>query len=115
MRFHVNTLVGHSAAVVRCSGDIIYKHEADLFYDTVERLHQPLVLLDMEHVRVIDAYGIGRLATLLKKRWKQGKELRVVNPQPRLRELLRLTKLDDCIAEPNLPVTVQHNGFLRAG
>jgi anti-anti-sigma factor len=108
MRFHVNTLLGHTTAVVRCRGDIILGQEADLFHEVVERLQKPVVLLDMGEVRAIDAYGLGRLASLVKQRRDRGKDLVVVNPQPLVLELLQLTKLDLHISISNLFVPTVH-------
>src|SRR5262245_15648064 len=95
MRLHVHTSFKHSTAVVRLNGDIIYKKEADLFHDEVARLSQNGVVLDLKHVRQIDAYGLGRLAILLEKRRNQC--TMVVNPQSRVLQLLRVTKLDFCL------------------
>jgi anti-anti-sigma factor len=104
MRLHINTLFGNTTAVVRCAGDIIYKHEADQFREKVARLLQPIVLLDLEHVRRVDAYGLGSLASLVELGRERGADLIVVNPRPRVRELLRLTKLDGCISPMTLGV-----------
>jgi anti-anti-sigma factor len=101
--------LGNTTAVVRCAGDIIYMHEADHFLEVVARLHHPIVLLDMEHVRRVDAYGLGRLASLVELLQRRGTDLIVVNPRPKVRELLRLTRLDVCISPSTLCVGLEQS------
>jgi anti-anti-sigma factor len=94
MRLDLRTFSGQRIALVHCIGDIIYSDEAEFFHDTVRRLPQAMVLLDMERVRTVDACGLGRIASLLKQHRSSRTNLVLLNPRPDLRELLRLTRLD---------------------
>src|SRR5687768_17362602 len=98
MRIHIDTLSGTTTAVVRCTGDLIYRNEADFFLETVSGLKHTILLLDMERIRSVDAYGLGRLVCLVQERRNEGARLALVNPRPRLRELLQLMKVDICVS-----------------
>jgi anti-anti-sigma factor len=100
MRLHTQTLFGRSSAVVRCFGDIIFCEEADHLRAEVLKVDRKVILIDIEGVLAIDAYGIGRILEILHHARDKRSVVVLVNPNQRLQELLRLTKLDFCFTHP---------------
>lgn len=107
MRLHTQTLFGRSSAVVRCFGDIIYQEEADHFRTEVSNVDRGVILVDIEGVLAIDAYGIGRIVETLHHSRGKKRVIVLVNPNHRLQELLRLTKLDFCFTPSSQPSSTQ--------
>ena len=52
------------------------------------------ILLNLKGVTYVDSSGIGELTGGLTSVKRQGGELKLVNPSPRVLELLRMTRLD---------------------
>ncbi len=52
------------------------------------------ILLNLKGVTYVDSSGIGELTGALTSVQRQGGELKLVNPSPRVLELLRMTRLD---------------------
>lgn len=52
------------------------------------------ILLNLKDVTYIDSSGIGELTGGLTSVHKQGGELKLLNPSPRVTDLLRITRLD---------------------
>jgi anti-sigma B factor antagonist len=52
------------------------------------------IVLNLKGVTYIDSSGIGELTGALTSVQKQGGELKLVNPIPRVTDLLRITRLD---------------------
>jgi anti-sigma B factor antagonist len=52
------------------------------------------ILLNLKGVTYVDSSGIGELTGALTSVHRQGGELKLVNPTPRVIELLRMTRLD---------------------
>jgi anti-anti-sigma regulatory factor len=59
-----------------------------------------VILVDIEGILTIDAYGVGRIIELLHHSRSNQRDIVLVNPNQRLQELLRLTKLDFCFSPP---------------
>jgi anti-anti-sigma factor len=51
--------------------------------------------LDLSDLRYLDAAGLGALATLHSYAFECGHRLKLLNPQPRVWQLLRMTGLDE--------------------
>lgn len=81
-------------AVVRCVGRVIHGEEAESLQERVLSLPRRHIVLDLSQVTEIDAAGIGVLAAL--QRWANDSQrtIRLLNPNPLLREVLELTGLD---------------------
>jgi anti-anti-sigma factor len=83
-------------AVIHCYGDIVYRREADHLLDRVVEYDQRQVVVDLKHVRALDAYGLGRLLAIQETMTKRDQHLTFVNPSERIQMLFNLTKLDFC-------------------
>jgi anti-anti-sigma factor len=94
VRLHLWTHHVLGRAVLHCVGDIVYREEADALVEAVTSLKQPRIVLDLEHVRWIDAYGLGKLLYLERALAEQNQVIAFVNPSERVQELLSMTKLD---------------------
>ncbi len=75
--------------ILRCLGRIVRGDETAILCAAV-RQHGRNVILDPRGVDVIDAAGIGLLISLQ----AAGIYLKLMNPTKRVREILRVTKLD---------------------
>jgi anti-anti-sigma factor len=83
------------ATVLRCVGSILVGDEVKTLRRAVlSQTASPAVVLDLHRVNAIDAGGIGLLVFL--RGWAQGfgTEFKLMNVNPHLRKLLKLTKLD---------------------
>jgi anti-sigma B factor antagonist len=79
----------------------------DLDLTTAPRLREQLVatltstatrlVLDLQDVAFIDSTGLGVLVGILKRTRTLGGDLRLVSTRPALRDLLRLTDLDQAL------------------
>ncbi len=83
--------------VLRCLGRIVRGYETVLLCSASKQQGRTVVL-DLTHVDTIDAAGIGALVSLQ----AAGIYLRLINPTRRVREVLKVTKLDSIfeIGEP---------------
>ncbi len=88
------------AVVLHCAGRIVRGEETSLLC-TASRQHGRSIMLDLEKVETIDAAGIGALVALQ----AAGIYVQLINPNERVRELLRITQVDSIleIAGPHTP------------
>ncbi len=120
LRIEINVL--GDMAIFRCEGRIVAGEEVRRLKSAI-LCHQDsrTVALDLENVEMIDGSGLGLMAFLAGWTRVVGTELKLVNPSRRVRDLLRLTKLDSvleiCTAEQihhvpaNLPTCIEHGVF----
>lgn len=108
----------------RCDGRIVAGDEVNRLKNAI-LCHQDskAVALDLENVEMIDGSGLGLMAFLAGWSRIVGTEMKLVNPSRRVRELLRLTKLDSvleiCTAEQLVPANIsrpciEHGIFAHA-
>ena len=83
--------VGH-LAVLRCVGRIVRGEETAILCTAVRQRWREVVL-DLSRVDAIDAAGIGALLSLQ----AAGIYLKLRDPSRRVREILRITKLDSVV------------------
>ncbi len=84
-----------STTVVWCAGRIVVGEGVSKLRDAVLcELGQQSIVLDLAAVEAIDAGGLGLLVFLHTCAHGLGIELKLMNPTPRVAELLRLTNLD---------------------
>ncbi len=81
-------------AVVRCSGDLTYEGAAN-FKSHVKPLLSECrtIVLDFGGVSYMDSTGLGVLVGVYASARGAGRELQLTNVQPRVCELLQLTRL----------------------
>jgi anti-anti-sigma factor len=94
MRIDVWARANRGLAVVHCVGDIIYQREADHVSNVIKLVQRDQVILDLEGVRSLDAYGIGKLIEARNWMMARNRALALVNPSFRLQELFRITKVN---------------------
>ena len=75
--------------ILRCQGRIVHGDETALLCSAVRRESRKVVL-DLTKVEAIDAAGIGALASLQ----AAGIYLKLMNPTPQVREVLKVTQMD---------------------
>ena len=83
--------------VLRCSGRIVCGHETALLCSAMQQESRNVVV-DLTEVDAIDAAGVGALLSLQ----AAGVYLRLLNPSRRVREILKVTRLNSIfeICEP---------------
>jgi anti-sigma B factor antagonist len=82
-----------AVAVFHCTGQIKAGSETGLWEAAVVRDAVRIVVLDVAGVDAIDAAGLGALVGLCARAKATGKQLKLINLQPRVDALLRLTRL----------------------
>lgn len=80
------------AVVLHCAGRIVRGEETALLC-AANRQHGRTIMLDLEKVEAIDAAGIGALVALQ----AAGMYVQLMNPNERVRELLRMTQVDSIL------------------
>jgi anti-anti-sigma factor len=85
----VTTSYSDDALVLECRGRIVRGDETSILC-AAARQDVRNVLIDLKEVETIDAAGVGALVALQ----AAGIYLKLPNPNPQVRELLRVTKLD---------------------
>lgn len=93
-RLRTRTVVNQSETVVRCSGRLTSEY-AEEFKDDVRKLipGAKLVVLDFTQLEYMDSSGIGAVVRLYVSAKKENCELRLVNFNQRIRDLLGLSGL----------------------
>ncbi len=92
--FHVRTLFGQNAVLVKCSGRLTSEVTSVLKEEVRPLLiARGIVVLDFTEVSHLDSSGLGAVVGLYVSGKRSGCELRLVNFNQRVRELLGLTHL----------------------
>jgi anti-anti-sigma factor len=94
LRLQIWTRHSFDRAVVNCIGDIVYQEEADALLKVISSIRQRLIFVDLQHVRTIDAYGLGKLLHLHQELEKQHQRIMFANPNEMLQRLFCITKMD---------------------
>jgi anti-sigma B factor antagonist len=82
--------------LVKCAGRIVEGGESAVLQHDVDSLldEGPYVVLDLSDIDFIDSSGLGLLVRLLNRARLAGGDLRICAVPPRLREILRVTRLE---------------------
>lgn len=93
-RFKVHSYPTDSETVVQCSGRLTSEHSEE-FKEKVRALipDAKVLVIDFTQVEYLDSSGLGAVVMLYVKVRNSGCELRLVNFNQRVRELLGLTGL----------------------
>jgi anti-anti-sigma factor len=84
--------------ILHCFGRIVAGVEVDSLKDAVAcEADKRLIIVDLAGVHAIDARGLGVLVFLQTLGYALGFELQLMNPTPRVREVLDLTRLDSVL------------------
>jgi anti-sigma B factor antagonist len=83
-------------ALMTCTGRIVEGSESALLRREVEAQldEMPFVVLGLSGIDFIDSSGLGLLVGLLNRARLAGGDLRLCAPSPRLKEILRVTRLE---------------------
>jgi anti-anti-sigma factor len=86
------------SALLRCSGRLVAGKEVLRLREAVMcQAEKRSVQLDLAGVEAIDAAGLGLLVSLHTLGWALGFGFQVRNPVPRVRSLLKLTRLESVL------------------
>ena len=90
----LNVQTTEDATVVRCSGHLTFDVSA-MFKDEVRNLipQTQRIVLDLTELAYLDSSGLGALASVYVSAKKAGCELRLINFNKRVRELLGITHM----------------------
>jgi anti-anti-sigma factor len=84
--------------VVHCTGRIVAGEALSGLQRTATAQEAAELAIDLEEVEILDAAGLGTLLQV--RHWceKQGTDLKIMNPNKHVREVLALTALDSVLA-----------------
>ena len=83
-------------AVITCAGRLVEGSESASLQQEVERLldETPFIVLDLAGIEFTDSSGLGLLVRLLNRTRLAGGDLRISAVPPRLKEILRVTRVE---------------------
>jgi anti-anti-sigma factor len=84
----------NEAAILACEGRIVLGEATTALESAAASLSARNVILDLSRVSGVDAAGLGTLLRIKQRLEAAGARLRLLNPQPVVRHLLVLTRLD---------------------
>jgi anti-anti-sigma factor len=86
-------------ATIRCSGKITMEN-ADQLRDTARKLiaESKRLVLDFSDVSYLDSSGLGMIVGVYISAKKARCQLKVINLNPRVKEIFTLTRLEDALA-----------------
>ncbi len=82
------------ASTIFCPPALVRGCEPMLLARALPAVERGDATLDLSNVKQMDAAGLGALVVLHQVAQQHGNTLRFINPSPRVRQLLTLTKLD---------------------
>jgi len=95
---HIVVEQSMDSALLRCSGRLVAGKEVLRLREAVMcQADKRSVQLDLAGVEAIDAAGLGLLVSLHTLAWVVGFGFQVWNPVPRVRSLLKLTRLESVL------------------
>jgi len=97
MELHLEIARHADIAVIRCRGRIVFGQEVDELRLKVLSLLKKTnrVVLQLAGIQQIDSEGLAALVGLFISARNRGGELKLAEPSPKARELLRVTRLDE--------------------
>ena len=100
MALRIQTQISGDVFIVRCDGRIVFGDEGAALRERVGDMlsGSPRIVINLSEVPYIDSGGLGILVGLYISARNRGGELKLVNPSPRVSDLLRHTKLDTVIS-----------------
>jgi anti-sigma B factor antagonist len=101
--------------LAKCAGRIVEGSESSLLQQEVDSLldESPYVVLHLSDIDFIDSSGLGLLVRLLNRARLAGGDLRICAAPPRVKEILRVTRLETILppyesAETAIAATYDH-------
>jgi anti-anti-sigma factor len=96
--YAINPYTDRARKIV-CPAALIRGHEQSFLAIAMPALEKGDLTLDMSQVQQLDAAGLGMLVVLHHCAAQAGNHLRLLNPAPRVAQLLSLTKLDSVFTD----------------
>jgi anti-sigma B factor antagonist len=91
---HLDVQRSENEIVVKCSGKLVHDVVGQLKSEVKPLIPQTKrIVLDLSDVAYMDSSGLGTIVGLYASAKSSGCELKLINLGPRVRELLRITKL----------------------
>ena len=90
----------NDTAVLACEGRIVLGQGTTALENAVQAVvgaRAASVLLELSRVTAVDAAGLGTLVRIQQRLRAAGAKLRILAPQPRVRHMLALTRLDQVL------------------
>jgi anti-sigma B factor antagonist len=87
-------------SVLDVAGRVNLGEEANAFRDALNDLisrHAKKIVVNLAEVSFLDSWGIRELATAFNSLTKDGGQLKVANPAKRVKDILRITRIDTVI------------------
>ena len=95
MTLSMKTRVQGEVVILQCAGRLVYGDETAAFRDRIKNLlcgtHQ--IVVNLSEIEYIDSGGLGTLAGLLASTRNRNGEIKLVNPNQRVIDLFRRTRL----------------------
>jgi anti-anti-sigma factor len=96
--YAINAYTDRARKIV-CPPALVRGQEQPLLSLAMPALEKGDLTLDMSQVQMVDAAGLGMLVVLHHCAAQSGHRLRLLNPGPRVAQLLSLTRLDSVFTE----------------
>ena len=96
MALKVETQISDGVFIVHCQGRIVFGDEGAVLRERVNNMLSgtPKIVVDLRRVDHIDSGGLGILVGLFVSAKNRGGELKLVSPNPHVKEVLRRTNLN---------------------
>jgi anti-anti-sigma factor len=93
---------GHERVTMTCHGKLVGGKEAEAFRRSAMLLMEGFdrIAINLAGIRTVDCGGLGSLAAVLRVAAEKGKQVRILHAAPLVAEELRLTRLDEFLAQP---------------
>jgi anti-anti-sigma factor len=93
---------GRERVTMTCHGKLVGGKEAEAFRRSAMLLMEGFdrIAINLAGIRTVDCGGLGSLAAVLQVATDRHKQVRILNASPLVAEQLRLTRLDEFLAQP---------------
>lgn len=90
----LETVAAPQEILIRCSGKLTYT-SAELLRSAVRPLfpQSKRLVLDLQHLTYLDSFGLGVLVGVYLSARRQDCQLRVINPNQQVEQIIRVTNL----------------------
>jgi anti-sigma B factor antagonist len=95
MTLRMETRVQDEVIILHCAGRLVYGDEAAAFRDRIKNLlfGTRQIVVNLSEIEYIDSGGLGTLVGLLASARNRSAEIKLVNPNQRVIDLFRRTRL----------------------
>jgi anti-anti-sigma factor len=92
---------GRERVTMACHGKLIGGKEAEAFRRSAMLMISSFdkLIINLAGVRMVDCGGLGSLASVLELAVNRGKQVKITHASPMIREMLRVTKLEQFLEQ----------------